>query len=195
MVNATAAATSTQAVIIPYWMLVVWCIAGFLVAILIVVAMYYCYVVCCHKKKQPQKRSYSQYYDPRNLMGSYPQAFIEHFYKGGLYSRTMFSPSFVDHMRIPRAMEVKIVESVSSLSKSYPLPAYNTSIDSPVHDRDSLDADIFSYTTERKPPSREQSFRYQDMSSEESKERIYREKLLVSELREKLRSQMTIINE
>ena len=92
-------------------------------------------------------------------------------------------------------MEVKIVESVNSLSKSYPLPAYNTTINSPVHDRDSLDADIFSYAAERKPPSREQSFRYQDMSSEESKERIHREKMLVSELREKLRSQMTIINE
>lgn len=139
-------------------------------------------------------RPYPYYQDPSHLMDNYPQAFIEHLHNGNIHARPMFSPSFVDHMRIPRAMEVKIVASVNSLNKAYPLPVHNPSIQSPVDENDCIEEDLFSFATEI-PPSREQSFRYQNMSSEESKERYHKEKLLVSELREKLRNQRTMFDE
>ena len=92
-------------------------------------------------------------------------------------------------------MEVKIVASVNSLNNAFPLPVYNPTIQSSVEENDCLEEDLFSFSTERIPPSREQSFRYQNMSSEESKERYHKEKLLVSELREKLRNQRTMFDE
>lgn len=140
-------------------------------------------------------RSYGHHQTPRNATENYPQAFIEQLHIGDINSRSMFSPSFVDHMRIPRAMEVKIVESVNSLNKPNQHPAaYACSppCSSPILENDYLNTDVFANHKERMPPSREQSFRYQTMTTEESKERIYRERLLVSELREKLRNQRKI---
>lgn len=137
-------------------------------------------------------RPHGQHHDPRHPMDNYPRGFIEQLHNGDINSRSMFSPSFVDHMRIPRAMEVKIIESVNNLNKSHPRPTYSPPCHSPTCDIDYLNADMFSFPAERMPPSRQQSFRYSNMSTEESKERIYREKLLVSELREKLRNQKKI---
>ncbi|XP_029183566.2 uncharacterized protein [Acropora muricata] len=193
--NATTRSFSTESDVIPYWMIIVWCIACVLALILVLVAIYYSYVICCQRKKRQQKRPYPYCQDPRHLIDNYPQALIEHLYKGNIHARPMFSQSFVDHMRIPRAMEVKIVASVNSLNNAFPLPVYNPTIQSPVEENDCLEEDLFSFSTERIPPSREQSFRYQNMSSEESKERYHKEKLLVSELREKLRNQRTMFDE
>lgn len=140
-------------------------------------------------------RWYTNHNNIRNPTENYPRAFIEQLHNGDINSRSMFSPSFVDHMRIPRAMEVKMVESVNSLNKSYPPPSYSPPSLTPISENDSndyLNADMFSLPVERMPPSRQQSFRHQNMSTEESKERIYREKLLVSELRQKLRNQRNI---
>lgn len=132
------------------------------------------------------------YANQQNPLDNYPQAFIEQLHNGDINSSSMFSPSFVDHMRIPRAMEVKIVQSVNSLNKTHPQPPYSPPRHLSIPENDYLDTNMFSLPTERRPPSRQQSFRYQNMSTEESKERIYREKLLVSELREKLRNQKRI---
>lgn len=115
----------------------------------------------------------------------------------------MFSPSFVDHMRIPRAMEVKIIDTVNSLNESHSQPPYSPTNHTPTPSMNELlNADMFSFPNERitpalpererMPPSRQQSFRYSNMSVEESKERIFKEKMLVSELREKLRNQRKV---
>ena len=127
-------------------------------------------------------------------MDVYPRAFIEQLHDGETNTRAMFSPSFVDNMRIPRAMEVKIIESVNSLNNTHPRPVYSSPCLSPKrsNSNDYLSSDMFSFPKERMPPSRQQSFRYSNMTTEESNERIYREKLLVSELREKLRNQNKI---
>lgn len=191
----TTSPTSEIKDVVPYWMILIWGIAGVLVLILIIVAIYYSYVICCQQKKRKHGRSYGHHQNPRNATENYPQAFIEQLHIGDVNSRSMFSPSFVDHMRIPRAMEVKIVESVNSLNKPNQHPAaYACSppSSSPILENDYLNTDVFANHKERMPPSREQSFRYQTMTTEESKERIYRERLLVSELREKLRNQRKI---
>ena len=115
----------------------------------------------------------------------------------------MFSPSFVDHMRIPRAMEVKIIDTVNSLNESHSQPPYSPTNHTPTRGMNELlNPDMFSFPNERitpalpererMPPSRQQSFRYSNMSVEESKQRIYKEKMLVSELREKLRNQRRV---
>ena len=126
-------------------------------------------------------------------MDHYPRGYIEQLHNGETNSRAMFSPSFVDNMRIPRAMEVKIMESVNSLNNLHPRPPYSPPCQSPIRlSQDLLSADMFSFPNERIPPSRQQSFRYSNMSTVESNERMYRERMLVSELREKLRNQHQI---
>ena len=127
-------------------------------------------------------------------MDYYPRGYIDQLHHEDTNSRSMFSPSFVDHMRIPRAMEVKIIESVNSLNNAHPRPPYSPPCLSPTHDshEDYLSADMFSIPKDRMPPSRQQSFRYSNMSTEESNERILREKMLVSELRQKLQNQSKI---
>ena len=136
-------------------------------------------------------------------MDDYPKGLIEHLHNDNISSKAMFSPSFVDHMRIPRAMEVKMIESVNSLNRSHPQPIYSPTCRSPTRSiNDFLNAELLSLPDERippfvhqerMPPSRQQSFRYPaNMSVEESKERIYKEKMLVSELREKLRGQRKV---
>lgn len=196
MANETTISPTTEITDIPYWMILIWCIAGVLVVVMIIVAIYYSYVVCCQKKKRKNQRPYAQHHNPSHLMDNYPLGFIEQLHNGNINSRSMFSPSFVDHMRIPRAMEVKIIESVNSINKPQPQPSYSPPCHSPTQDmNDVLNAELFSFPnerTERMPPSRQQSLRYSNMSTEESKERIYREKMLVSELREKLRNQRKI---
>lgn len=127
-------------------------------------------------------------------MDVYPRAFIEQLHDSETNSRAMFSPSFVDNMRIPRAMEVKIIESVNSINNTHPLPQLNSPCLSPKrsNSKEHLNPEMFSLPKGRMPPSRQQSFRYSNMTTEESNERIYREKMLVSELREKLRHQNMI---
>ena len=138
-------------------------------------------------------RPYGHPHDPRHPAENYPQGYIEQLHHGETNSRAVFSPSFVDNMRIPRAMEVKIIESVNSLNNSHPHPPYSPPCQSPIRlSQDLLSADMFSFPKERMAPSRQQSFRYSNMSTEESNERMYREKMLVSELREKLRNQHQI---
>lgn len=138
-------------------------------------------------------RPYAHHRDPRHPVDHYPRGYIEQLHNGETNSRSMFSPSFVDNMRIPRAMEVKIIESVNSLNNSHPRPPYSPPCHSPTRlSQDLLSADMFSFPQDRMPPSRQQSFRYSNMSTEESNERMYREKMLVSELREKLRNQQKI---
>lgn len=41
---------------IPYWMIVIWCVAGVLVVIMIIVAIYYSYVICCQRRNRKNKR-------------------------------------------------------------------------------------------------------------------------------------------
>lgn len=127
-------------------------------------------------------------------MDVYPRAFIEQLHDSETNSRAMFSPSFVDNMRIPRAMEVKIIESVNSINNTHPLPQLNSPCLSPKrsNSKEHLSPVMFSLPKGRMPPSRQQSFRFSNMTTEESNERIYREKMLVSELREKLRHQNMI---
>lgn len=139
-------------------------------------------------------RPYAHHRDPRHPIDYYPRGFIDQLHHEDTNSRSMFSPSFVDHMRIPRAMEVKIIESVNSLNNTHPRPPYSPPCLSPTHDshEDYLSADMFSIPKDRMPPSRQQSFRYSNMSTEESNERILREKMLVSELRQKLQNQSKI---
>lgn len=191
----TLPTTEAQEKEIPFWMIAIWCVAGVLVITLIIVAIYYSYVVCCQsRKKRKNKRPYAQHQNLRHPVDVYPRAFIEQLHDGETNTRAMFSPSFVDNMRIPRAMEVKIIESVNSLNNTHPRPVYSSPCLSPKrsNSNDYLSSDMFSFPKERMPPSRQQSFRYSNMTTEESNERIYREKLLVSELREKLRNQNKI---
>ena len=140
---------------------------------------------------------------PKYLIEDYPKAFIDYLHNGNINSRAMFSSSFVDHMRIPRAMEVKIIDTVNSLNESHSQPPYSPTNHTPTRSMNELlNPDMFSFPDERitpalpererMPPSRQQSFRYSNMSVEESKERIYKEKMLVSELREKLRNQKKV---
>ena len=91
-------------------------------------------------------------------------------------------------------MEVKIIESVNSINNTHPLPQLNSPCPSPKrsNSKEHLSPEMFSLPKGRMPPSRQQSFRYSNMTTEESNERIYREKMLVSELREKLRHQNMI---
>lgn len=126
-------------------------------------------------------------------MDFYPRGYIEQLHNEDTNSRSMFSPSFVDNMRIPRAMEVKMIESVNSLNNTHARPPYTPPSHSPTHlSQDYLNVDMFSFPKERMPPTKQQSFRYSNMSTEESNERMYKEKMLVSELREKLRNQHKI---
>ena len=148
-------------------------------------------------------RPYPQQNHPKYLIEDYPKGFIDYLHNGNINSRAMFSPSFVDHMRIPRAMEVKIIDTVNSLNQSHSQPPYSPTNPTPTRSMNELlNPDMFSFPNERitpalpererMPPSRQQSFRYSNMSVEESKERIYKEKMLVSELREKLRNQRKV---
>lgn len=148
-------------------------------------------------------RPYPEQNNPKYLIEDYPKGFIDYLHNGNINSRAMFSPSFVDHMRIPRAMEVKIIDTVNSLNESHSQPPYSPTNHMPTPSMNELlNADMFSFPNERitpalpererMPPSRQQSFRYSNMSVEESKERIYKEKMLVSELREKLRNQRKV---
>lgn len=195
MANETTTTPTTEAkdTDIPYWMIVIWCVAGVLVVVMVTVAIYYSYVICCERRNRKNKRPYGHPHDPGHPAENYPQGYIEQLHHGETNSRVMFSPSFVDNMRIPRAMEVKIIESVNSLNNSHPHPPYSPPSHSPIRlSQDLLSADMFSFPKERLAPSRQQSFRYSNMSTEESNERMYREKMLVSELREKLRNQHQI---
>ena len=138
-------------------------------------------------------RPYGHHRDLRHPVDHYPRGYIDQLHHGETNSRAMFPLSFVDNMRIPRAMEVKIIESVNNLNNSHPPPPDSPPCHSPTRlSQDLLSADMFSIPKERMPPSRQQSFRYSNMSTEESNERMYREKMLVSELREKLRNQQHI---
>ena len=139
-------------------------------------------------------RPYGDHRDSRHPADNYPRGYIDQLHHGETNSKAMFSPSFVDNMRIPRAMEVKIIDSVNSLNNPRPRPPYSPPCHSPTHlSQDLLSADMFSFPqADRMPPSRQQSFRYSNMSTEESNERMYREKMLVSELREKLQNQHQI---
>lgn len=187
--------TAAQEKEIPFWMVVVWCVAGFLAVTMIIVGIYYSYFVCCQtRKKRKNKRPHAKHQNLRHPVDIYPRAFIEQLHDSETNSRAMFSPSFVDNMRIPRAMEVKIIESVNSINNTYPLPQLNSPCPSPKrsNSKEHLSPEMFSLPKGRMPPSRQQSFRYSNMTTEESNERIYREKMLVSELREKLRHQNMI---
>ncbi|XP_078379619.1 uncharacterized protein LOC144662632 [Oculina patagonica] len=196
MANETTISPTTEAkdTDIPFWMIVIWCVAGVLVVIMIIVAIYYSYVVCCQRRKRKRKRPFEQHRNPRHPMDFYPRGYIQQLHSEDANARSMFSPSFVDNMRIPRAMEVKIIESVNSLNNTHPRPLYSPTCQSPTRlSQDYLNADMFSLPNkERMPPTRQQSFRYSNMSTEESNERMFREKMLVSELREKLRNQQKI---
>lgn len=174
-------------------MIVIWCVAGVLVVIMTIVAIYYSYVICCQRRNRKNKRPYGHHRDSRHPVDDYPRGYIERLHHGETNSKAMFSPSFIDNMRIPRAMEVKIIESVNSLNNPRPDPPYSPPWHSPTRlSHDLLNADMFSFPNDRMPPSRQQSFRYSNMSTEESNERMHREKMLVSELREKLRNQHQI---
>lgn len=195
MANETTISPTTEAkdTDIPYWMIVIWCVAGVLVVTMIIVAIYYSYVICCQRRNRKNKRAYGNHRDPRHPVDHYPRGYIEQLHHGETNSRAMFSPSFVDNMRIPRAMEVKIIESVNNLNNSHRCPPNSPPCHSPTRlSQDLLSADMFSFPKERMPPSRQQSFRYSNMSTEESNERMHTEKMLVSELREKLRNQHQI---
>ena len=127
-----------------------------------------------------------------NPLYNYPQGFDNHLPNGDANMLATFSPSFVDNMRIPRAMEVKIVESVNSINHPYHTHPYSSPCLSPKAGNDYLSTEMLSSPKERVAPSRQQSLRYSNMSTEESKERIHREKMLVTELREKFRNQRKI---
>lgn len=195
MANETTISPTTEAkdTDIPYWMIVIWCVTGVLVVTMIIVTIYYSYVICCQRRNRKNKRAYGNHRNPRHPVDHYPRGYIEQLHHGETNSRAMFSPSFVDNMRIPRAMEVKIIESVNNLNNSHPCPPNSPPCHSPTRlSQDLLNVDMFSFPKERMPPSRQQSFRYSNMSTEESNERMHREKMLVSELREKLRNQHQI---
>lgn len=199
MANETTSLPTTEAQEkeIPFWMIAVWCVAGILATTMIIVAIYYSHYVCCQiRNKRKNRRPYAKHQHLSHPVDVYPRAFIEQLHDSETNSRAMFSPSFVDNMRIPRAMEVKIIESVYSLNNTHLRPQLDSPCLSPKRSdsKEYLSSEMFSLPKERIPPSRQQSFRYSDMTTEESNERIYREKMLVSELREKLRHQ-NIINE
>ena len=103
--------------------------------------------------------------------------------------------SFVDYMRIPRAVEIKIVESVSALPQddTPAYPYYAGELDN-VHGHFELSERTLEKDRPRMVLSREHSFRHLGGTDESTTEKIYREKLLVSELQEILKTQRKLNN-
>lgn len=136
------------------------------------------------------------------MFEAYPHGIIANFHNMDEQTRRIFPTSFVDRMRIPRAMEVKMAETVNNMSSTfihpYSAPLPQTSMchspgTCPKSDQQLLsvpDTIMRSPSVERKIPSRQSSFRHQEiMDEKERAERINKEKMLVYELREKLRRQ------
>lgn len=109
--------------------------------------------------------------------------------------RTNFPGSFVDHGRIPRAVEVKMAEIVNALPPldRVSCPYYAGRETTRLDDDLGLSQGPMLRDIPSTALSREHSFRY--LGTEESRtEKLYREKLLVSELREKLKTQQILDN-
>ena len=125
-------------------------------------------------------------------MDNYPQGFTIQLHHGYANPQSVYRPSFVDRMRIPRAMEIKMVEAVNSISHSNHLSHASPSLSPRGGNKEYFSAEMFSFNIEEVAAARKQSFRYSNFGGEESKERIHREKLLVTELREKLGKQRQV---
>ena len=111
--------------------------------------------------------------------------------------RCIFPNSFVDHMRIPRAVEVKMVESVNALPEvnrqdyTYYCENFEETNASDDTDLELRDDSLRIEPCARAMPSRDHSFRYLT-TAESRSETMYREKLMVSELRQKLKNHRKI---
>lgn len=140
------------------------------------------------------------------LIETYPQGFIEELHTVKQDDKTIFPPSFSNNMKIPRASQVKMVSSENGgyqTNESH----HSAAIDNSGLTLEELSISISNYDIpgdenldygeyhKKITLSREASFRTSNLSEENKARQMLREKMLVNELREKIRQNKQTIDE
>lgn len=138
------------------------------------------------------------------MIESYPHGYIEELHTVKQSHTAIFPPAFGNStIRIPRATEVKMIESENGVVKMN--EPNHSAIDNTGLTLDELTISISNYDDEdydftehqhkKINISREASFRTSNISDENKARQMLREKMLVNELREKIRRERRTIDE
>lgn len=129
---------------------------------------------------------------------NYPQGYIDDLHTKQPITKQLFSPTFVHNMRIPRAAEVRMTDNPRN-SKDY-MPQQNV-LEPPRVSFEELGFHGYEYghyddddedynelhPSRRINLSRDASFKASNISEENKAKQLYKERMVVNELREKIR--------
>ncbi|XP_032227970.1 uncharacterized protein LOC116611658 [Nematostella vectensis] len=193
---------------VPLWVVIVWTAAGIIVVAMVTLVIYVCVI---RKKGHGHDRAIGieERRNSDGLFDIYPVGIIDQLHPQEINAYENFSPTFTRDLRIPRAVpRVRISESpefASSPPQVVPLTVYEpkdeNGNEASLNPRDIyLDLRSLEYelpaSISRVAVSREASFRQAaNISDENRAEQMYREKMVVNELRQKLRNSRRITEE
>ncbi|XP_031548743.1 uncharacterized protein LOC116286375 isoform X2 [Actinia tenebrosa] len=187
----------------PLWVVIVWAAVGVLVIAMIILIVY-----ACHARKTAPPNDSSEDDERRMSVATfdnYPQGYINDLHTKRLITEQLFPSTFVNNMRIPRAVEVRMTDTPRSSGDF--IPQQNVTEPPRVsfeelgfhgyeyeHYDDDDDVNEL-HPNKRISLSRDASFKASNISEENKAKQLHRERMLVNELREKIRRDKRINEE